>query len=120
MKGVLIAGHGSRQKSTEQTLETVVGLVREKLPETLIQTAYMEFGQPDVPAGLEKLVERGATEIAVVPYFLFDGIHIREDIPEIIDAFQKANPGLKISMGKPFGVDARLAEILLDRVKEFL
>lgn len=120
MKGVLIVGHGSRQKSTEQTLETIVETVRSKLPETLIEIAYMEFGKQDIPSGLNALIERGTTEIAVVPYFLFDGIHIREDIPKALDELKAMHPQLKIVMGKTLGVDERLASILADRVMECL
>ena len=118
MKGILVVSHGSRQKSTEQTLETVVNLTRRKLPEMMMETAYMEFGIPNIRGGLDLLLHRGVDEIAVVPYFLFDGIHIREDIPEILEEFEAGNPGVKVSMSKPFGADPRLAEILFDRVCE--
>ena len=120
MKSVLIIGHGSRQKSTEQTLAAVVETARRSLPEMPVEIAFMEFGKQNIPAGLLKLVESGANEIAVVPYFLFDGIHIREDIPEALEDFKAAHPNIKIVMGRPFGVDERLAAILKDRIKEIL
>ena len=120
MKGVLIVGHGSRQKSTEEILKNVVEKARLSLPETLIEIAYMEFGEQDIPKGLLALVERGVDEIAVAPYFLFDGMHIRNDIPEAIDAFKAVHKNIKITMGRPFGFDDRLASILADRIKEIL
>ena len=120
MKGVLIVGHGSRRKETERTLESVVKMARQKLPETLMEIAYMEFSDRDIPAGLNALAEGGASEIAVVPYFLFDGIHIQEDIPEALEQYRAAHPNIKITMGSPLGVDERLAEILADRVSECL
>jgi sirohydrochlorin ferrochelatase len=120
MKSVLIVGHGSRQKSTEQTLESVVEMTRRSLPGTLIEIAYMEFGEQDIPSGLLALTGCGADEIAVVPYFLFDGIHIREDIPEALEAFKAEHKNIKITMGRPFGADERLASILLDRVMEVI
>ena len=120
MKGVLIVGHGSRQKSTEQILEAVVEKARLSLPETPFEVAYMEFGEQDIPKGLSALACRGADEIAVVPYFLYDGMHIRKDIPEALDEFKAANKDIKITMGRPFGFDERLASILTDRIKEIL
>lgn len=120
MKGILIVGHGSRQKSTEQTLEAVVEAVRLNLPEMPVEIAYMEFGEQNIPSGLSALLRQGADEIAVVPYFLFDGIHIREDIPQALEEFQAAHPHLRITMGRPLGSDERLAAILSDRVRECL
>ena len=120
MKGVLIVGHGSRRKETEQTLETVAEITREKLPDIPMEIAYMEFGEVDIPTGLDALIGLGAKEIAVVPYFLFDGIHIREDIPEALEEYKAEHPGISITMGKPFGADERLAAILADRIQECL
>ena len=118
MKGILIIGHGSREKSVERTLEAVVEMVQAKLPEKLFEIAYMALGQQTIPSGLTTLIEQGAGEITVVPYFLFNGIHLRKDIPEMIKAYQQAHPHVKIVMSRPLGADERLAAILVDRIQE--
>ncbi|MFQ9617091.1 MAG: sirohydrochlorin chelatase, partial [Clostridium butyricum] len=56
----------------------------------------------------------------VVPYFLFSGVHIREDIPKEIEEYIADKPGIKISMGNTLGEDPRLADVLADRIKEVL
>ena len=120
MKGVLIVGHGSRRKETERILESVVAMARPKLPKMLVKIAYMEFSERDIPAALDELVKGGASEIAVVPYFLFDGVHIQKDIPEMLEEYRAVYPSIKITMGSPLGVDERLAAILAERVLECL
>jgi len=120
MKGVLIVGHGSRRKETEQILESVVKTARQKLPETPVEIAYMEFSGQTIHAGLDALIGQGALEIAAVPYFLFDGVHIQKDIPEALEEYRVKNPTIKITMGKPLGADERLAAILTDRIRECL
>lgn len=120
MKGVLILAHGSRQKSTERTLEQVVDMVRQQLPRTLIELGYMEFSGKNIAAGLAALQRQGADEIVVAPYFLFDGIHIREDIPGEIAAFQQDHPGVRVCLGETLGADPRMAQILADRVRACL
>ena len=120
MKGVLIVAHGSRRKQTERTLETVAQTARQKLPGTPMEIAYMEFSERNIPAGLDALAGRGANEIVVVPYFLFDGIHIQEDIPEALEQYRAAHPDVKITMGNPLGTDERLAAILAERALECL
>ena len=120
MKGVLIVGHGSRRKETEETMESVVETARKKLPEMPVEIAYMEFGEKNIPAGLDILAGKGAEEIVVAPYFLFDGMHIQKDIPEALEEYKMAHPGLKITMGCPLGADERLGAVLADRVLECL
>ena len=120
MKGVLIVGHGSRRKETEQVLQAVVKMAQEKLAQIPTEIAYMEFGERNIPAGLDALAATGVDEIAVVPYFLFDGIHIREDIPKALEEYRTEHPGIKLQMGSPLGVDDRLAAILTDRIRTTL
>lgn len=117
MKGILIAAHGSRAKATEEAMEQMATLVRTRLPEEIIEVGYMEFCEKTIVGGLENLAKQGVTEIKVVPYFLFEGIHIRQDIPEEIAKFTVSNPNVKVEMGKILGVDERLADILVDRIK---
>ena len=117
MKGILVIAHGSRAKETEATLETILSMVRAKLPETIIEHAFMEFSEQTVEKGVAALVARGITEIKIVPYFLFMGIHLKEDIPRMVMQCAANYPGLRITMGEPLGIDEGLADILINRIK---
>ena len=121
MKGVLVIAHGSRAKETEATLESVLSMVKTKLPaqpEILIECAFMEFSERTVEKGVSALTANGVTEIKIVPYFLFMGIHLKEDIPNMVAECAENFPGVKITMGEPLGVDERLADIIVDRIKD--
>lgn len=118
MKGILILAHGSREKSTENTLKEVVAMLKERVSGYIIETAYLQFSDVNLEAGLDKLAAQGIKEIKVVPYFLFDGVHIREDIPAEIAEYLKNNSDMKINMGKTLGAHHKLAEILAERVTE--
>ena len=117
MKGVLVIAHGSRAKETEAALEEVLSMVKTKLPETDMECAFMEFSDRTVEKGILALAGRGVTEIKVVPYFLFMGIHMKEDIPNMVASCAANHPGIKIIMGEPLWIDERLADILVDRIK---
>lgn len=118
MQGVLIIAHGSRREETTKTMEHIVKLTKEKLEGVEVVASYMEFNEPNVHDGLEELKSKGVDKISVVPYFLFEGIHIKEDIPEELEAFSKANPDIEVIMGETLGKDPRLADVLADRVKD--
>jgi len=118
MDGILLLAHGSRAPQTQQTMEAIAAMVRHRLPGRLIQVAYMELCQPDIGKGLSLLMEQGVTSIKVIPYFLFEGIHIQEDIPGELAAFQKSHPHISIIMGKTLGIDERLADIVAERIKD--
>lgn len=120
MKGIIILAHGSRQKATEETLKSVVNMLKEQITGYEVEYAFMEFSEKNIPTGLNLLAEKGINEIVAVPYFLFDGIHIHEDIPEELEKYMAEHQDVKITMGKTLGADPRLAAILADRVREEL
>lgn len=117
MQGILVVAHGSRVKETENTLVSLLEIVRERIPDRPIEHAFMEFSDQTLKKGITALIARNVTEIKVVPYFLFMGIHLREDIPEMIKNCMNDHPEIKVTMGLPLGEDPRLADILIDRIK---
>ena len=117
MKGVLVVAHGSRAKETEATLEAIVSMVQAQIPQTNIEYAFMEFSDRTIEKGFSALAAKAITEITIVPYFLFTGIHIKQDIPEMVAECAANYPDIKISMTLPLGVDQRLADILVDKIR---
>lgn len=115
MNGVLVIAHGSREKQTEETFNAVVNMAKEKVNQP-IEIAYMEFSDQNIEAGLNKLVAQGVTNVKAVPYFLFSGIHIRQDIPEEIEKFTIKNSGITVTLADTLGADPRIADVLADRI----
>ncbi|NLD50947.1 MAG: cobalamin biosynthesis protein CbiX [Clostridiaceae bacterium] len=117
MRGILILAHGSGEKTTEETLQQVVKYLGDIFCEEVIETAYLQFSSKDLHTGLESLKAKGVDNIVVIPYFLFEGVHIKKNIPKEIDNYLKENKDMKITIGKTLGADKRLAEILADRIR---
>jgi len=120
MTGVLILAHGSREKETEQTLERIIAMLKEILGLEYIEKAFLQFSECNLEQGLKNLIAKGITEIKVVPYFLFEGVHIKEDIPKEIEEFLKDYPHIQIAFGRTLGADIRLSQVLADRVRELI
>ena len=84
-KGVLIIGHGSRSSEANDAVIALAERLK-VLPETgLLGAAFLELAKPSIPEGINILAAKGATEIAVYPFFLAMGVHIKRDVPRIIE-----------------------------------
>ena len=117
MTGVLVIAHGSRAKETETALEDILSMVRAKMPDTVIECAFMEFSDRTIEKGVAALADKGVKKVKIVPYFLFMGVHMREDIPSMAAECAAKFPDIEIETGGPLGTDERLADILVDRIK---
>lgn len=120
MEAILIVGHGSRSAEARLDFENVIKMVKEKLSEEVVKGAHMENATPDIPTVIEDILrEQPETKtIKVVPYFLYSGIHIREDIPEILDEMRAKHPEIEFKLGNAIGAHRSMADILIERISE--
>jgi sirohydrochlorin ferrochelatase len=117
MNGILILAHGSKRPETEKILNSLVEKVKSKVEEQLVLPAYLQFQEQNLEKGIDMLVEKGAKRIVIIPMFIFDGVHVTEDIPKELDDIRIKYPEIEISMGGHIGDDEKLADILIDRIK---
>ncbi|MGD0516689.1 MAG: sirohydrochlorin chelatase [Thermoguttaceae bacterium] len=82
--GVLVIGHGMRDPSGTAAFLEIVDHVRQLLPETSVEGAFLEFAQPTITDGISRLANQGASHIAAVPMFLSALGHTSDDIPAAI------------------------------------
>lgn len=115
MTGILVIGHGSRSKEAQEVFFEIVEQLK-KSTESMVEGCFMEISEPFIPETIEKMYSKGVREIKALPYFLFNGIHIKEDIPEILCSTKLQYPDLVISMAQPIGFHESLAEILKERM----
>ena len=117
-RAVILFGHGSRVPGASDDMEKVAMRMRARLGGTLIETCSMSKLGPHFPEIFDRCVVHGATEILVMPYFLHAGMHMIEDIPDILREKVKDHPHVKLIFGKNLGFDESLVELLLRRVGE--
>lgn len=117
-KAIVIFGHGSKAPEALETLKRVRDIVKPSLDTDMVEVASMEFSKPDLPTCIAGLVDRGAEKIVVVPFFLYYGIHMQEDIPEILAQERARYPQVEIVIASNLGADERIANIVIDRIRE--
>ncbi|SDO58103.1 sirohydrochlorin chelatase [Alkalicoccus daliensis] len=118
MQAVLYVSHGSRVEKTKVEAMEFMESVQKRVDVPLQETAFLELAAPDIAEGFTKLAEQGATKIAVVPVLLMSAGHYYEDIPEELAKVKKNYPDIKVTYGRPLGVQERLVEVLIDRIHE--
>lgn len=112
---LLVVAHGSRRAASNDEVKAVVDRLR-AAPSgfAAIETAFLELAEPSVEAGLERLAERGARHIVVMPYFLAAGSHVARDIPEILDGFRARRPDIRLTLKRHIGSAAGMGRLILD------
>ena len=115
MIGVIVIGHGSRSKDAKETFYQIVEQLKESMNGE-VEGCFMEISEPHIPETIEKMYNKGVREITALPYFLFNGIHMKEDIPEILQLAKEKYQDLVIKMAQPIGYHKAVVEILKERL----
>ena len=118
MQAILYIGHGTRlQKGVEEAIQFIEE-TKKFIQVPIQETAFLELVEPSIIEGVKKCIERGATDIAIIPILLLEAQHAKVDIPEEIDKARQLYPTVHFSIGKPLGVHENLIDEIYYRIKE--
>jgi sirohydrochlorin ferrochelatase len=115
---VLLIAHGSRLESANADLRRLQELLAERLPQEFVTHAYLELAEPTIPQGFQACVDRGATRVRMLPWFLSAGAHVSQDLEEYRRRFQDAFPRVRCQLCPPLGLHPLMVDIVLSRLEQ--
>lgn len=116
MKAILYIGHGTRSRKGANEAKSFINRVMDGIDVPIQEISFLELTEPCIEEGFQRCVEKGATEIIVVPLFLLAAGHIKEDIPLALSSLKEIYPNVQVNVRNPFGVQ----EIILDAIAELV
>ncbi len=117
--GVLICGHGSRNRLAVEEFAQMVESLRPRLQPLPVEHGYLEFARPILRDGLDALRAKGVTRVLAIPAMLFAAGHAKNDIPSVLNTYT-AETGLTIDYGRELGIDRLMVAAAGARVREAL
>ena len=116
---IIVFAHGSPVAEANQEIARLAEEVSRRA-QCPADCAFLEVAQPDLATAVARAVGMGAERIVVVPYFLTMGVHVREDLPRLIEQQKALFPQLEILVGQSLEGLPHMAEMILKRVQEAL
>ncbi|MFO1310856.1 MAG: CbiX/SirB N-terminal domain-containing protein [Burkholderiales bacterium] len=110
--GLVLFAHGARDPRWREPFERLEARVRALRPDLLVSLAFLEMMRPSLGEAVDALAERGCAVVRIVPVFLGQGGHVREDLPAIVERARARHPEVVLEMRHAVGEDeAVLAQI---------
>lgn len=116
--GVLVVGHGSRRQEANEDVREAARRIAERGGFPLVEAAFLEIEHPNIGEGFARLVQRGAREITVHPYFLSPGRHTRGDIPVEVEEAAKLHTGISYRITEPLSAHQLVIAASVERISE--
>ncbi len=115
--GLVVFAHGSSVEAANDAVRRVANEVARRSRFDRVDAAFLELASPDLREAMERLRAEGTTHVVVVPYFLTPGIHLRRDLPRIVESLSTLLPDLEIQVADSLEGHPALADIVLERAE---
>jgi sirohydrochlorin ferrochelatase len=115
---ILLIAHGSRHAPANEDLHQLATRLAERGDYPIVETAFLELAEPDITAGADRCVARGASRVLMIPYFLSAGVHLLRDLTAARDALRQRHPSVKFVLGPPLGPDPILDRLVEERIRQ--
>ena len=111
---ILLFAHGARDPSWAEPFRRIVTRLDQKQPGIRVELAFLELMQPTLASAVAGLAAEGIGQITVVPLFLAQGGHLKEDLPRMLDDIRRHHPALQIDVTAAIGDSEDLTNAIAD------
>jgi sirohydrochlorin cobaltochelatase len=108
--GVLLIAHGSRDAGWSAPFDALRDMLAAR--SVVVELAFLERMQPDLAGAAAALVDRGCARAVVVPVFLGQGGHVREELPRLVADAMRRHPGIELALAPPVGENRDVIEAI--------
>lgn len=117
---IIVLAHGSKINSGNDGLFKIVEMLKVTNKWDSVEPGFLQLAEPDLAGAISKVVNEGAKRVVIIPLLLFNGNHVRKDIPFEIENQKKMYPGVEFLYAGNLGADERIAQIATDRINDVL
>ncbi len=103
LRAIVLFAHGARDPRWAEPFVAIAERMRLDQPLLLIELAFLEMMEPGLAAAARRVVDGGATRVDVLPLFLGQGGHLRNDLPPLVDALHRDHPGVVFRLHPAIG-----------------
>jgi len=108
---ILLVGHGSREQSGNDEIESFANEWRKRRPDDRIEVCFIEFADVTLDAGMDNAA-KGSDRVIVVPLILGAAAHVKMEVPHHIEDARKRHCNVSFIMTKHLGATTKVLKAL--------
>lgn len=100
---LILFAHGARDPEWANPMRRVRAAIRERSPQLRVELAFLEFMAPDLESCAAALADEGYATVVVVPMFIAQGGHLKNDVPLLMERLRERHPQVCFALAAPVG-----------------
>ena len=111
---ILLFAHGARDPGWAEPFRRIAGRLRAAQPDVRVELAFLELMEPRLAEAVATLSGEGIDRITLVPLFLAQAGHLKEDLPSLLDDIRRQHPSVRIDVTAAIGDSESLTNAIAD------
>lgn len=111
---ILLFAHGARDPGWAEPFRRIAGRLSAAQPGVRVELAFLELMKPGLAEAVGALASEGIRRITLVPLFLAQGGHLKEDLPKLLNDIRKQHPAVRIDVTAAIGDSESLTNAIAD------
>ena len=100
---IILFAHGARDPEWAAPFGVIQRQLQAARPEVQVELAFQDFMTPTLDAAVAQAVARGARRIVLVPLFMAQGGHLKQDLPLLVGKIRERHPQLELQLMPAIG-----------------
>jgi sirohydrochlorin ferrochelatase len=115
-RALLLVDRGSREPEVMQELEEMCLIAKRKAGYDIARYCFLEVVPPFIDEGIKLCIDSGASQITVMPYFLYPGMKLKDTVKKTAQIIK--GQSLKMAIAKPLSYHSLMAQLITERITE--
>ncbi|TAK68786.1 MAG: cobalamin biosynthesis protein CbiX [Betaproteobacteria bacterium] len=116
VQAIILFAHGARDPEWAVPFGIIKQQLQAARPEVQVELAYQDFMTPSLEAAVAQSAARGAQRIVLVPLFMAQGGHLKQDLPLLVAKILEQHPRLDLRVMPAIGDAPEILQAITDWV----
>jgi sirohydrochlorin cobaltochelatase len=115
-QAIILFAHGARDAEWAAPFGSIQKQLQAARPDTQVALAFQDFMTPTLEAAVAQSAAQGARRIVLVPLFMAQGGHLKQDLPRLVGKIRERHPQLEIRVMPAIGDAPEILRAITDWV----
>lgn len=102
-EAIILFAHGARDPEWAAPFGIIQRQLQAARPDAQVELAFQDFMTPTLEAAAAQCVARGARRMVLVPLFMAQGGHLKQDLPLLVGKLRAQHPQLELRVMPAIG-----------------
>ena len=115
-QAIILFAHGARDQEWAAPFAIIKQQLQSARPDTQVELAFQDFMTPSLEAAVAQSAARGARRVVLVPLFMAQGGHLKQDLPLLVGKIREQHPQLELRVMPAIGDAPEILQAITDWV----